>query len=531
MSLRNKVLFFSVSFCMFILIFTAIFIFYNNNKQKEFISLINSIDNSLIEDTDSTELFYKAVNAASNQSQFKMILKRLVQSENITILNDILKISYKKYPKDPEILNVYLYTLTKLNLNNEINYILSKVDTSSIHENIYLEALLSTDKPVPPDSKLYGGLGKSNIALYKNLYTRTKNSNFLINAGLLYLEKNDLINANTTLRSIDKNSLLLSKLLLITEYKNKNYDTVLEMLSLNDFGFSIEELQLFQIDIQVQKNLYGKAINSLISFINIHPEYSENIYNNLIWLNSFEPQYNIETYIDNSNSFFPLNQELILSIAAYYKKYNREKDALVLIKRYLLSVPEDLKVEIIYRQFLGINNPDSIVNNTRKLVNLDPLSPKSVNYLLWYLYTNNNINYLESFLTDISSSENNSNILFYEGLINANRSNFTLATEKLESSYVLKNNWETLYNLAVISELNKEFNSAIEYYQRSENSISDLQNNYSTKSLIRTSLASLFYQIGDSMKAIRELNIAIDQNPENLKAILLLKKLESTLYK
>ena len=214
----------------------------------------------------------------------------------------------------------------------------------------------------------------------------------------------------------------------------------------------------------------------------------------------------------------------------HYIENNRDKDAISLIEDYININQSDDELVIILIEFEGPKDPEYIVNRVRDLVNRNPENISASRYLAWNIFENNDIPHLQKFLDQAERGKETGWIKFFRALVSAGNGEYIVAMEEFKSSYEFEPQWEILYNLAVISEYLNNYHDAIEYYQKADNSLVNTTSNMITKSIIRTALASLLYEMEDYEFSYRELRNALDLDIYNLKANLLLKKLESVTF-
>jgi tetratricopeptide repeat protein len=530
MTIRNKKIIIIISI-IFVLIFTIFLISYNYSKRKdaEFVHEIKELDKLLLNESvpEAVELIPAVLKLASSPMEFKQLIKRIYYLNNTEYYSIVSKEAFKKYSKDEDITSIYIHSLL---ITDQIDLALDVLTNSkSIHtyNNLYLEAMIKSGEAGSEQNDFYSILHRDDVSTYNRLYQVTNDKNFLLNSVLLYLEEGNYSKAEELIDTVEIERNKYLKLHLLTKYSSGNYDEVLQLLSIYDFGYSIEELTLIRIDIEIKKGQLENALNKIMEFTYLFPDFSPLPYRNLIRLNSKIDIPAINELIEIAVSNFPDNKQLILELIEY--NYD-EKIIISLIKNYLLKYPKDKEVEIKKREILGNDNPEVIINNLYELLNSDPDNPYTRRFLAWNLYENNSINDLEKFIKQNEKEHTGSWNIFFEALVSESKGNSNLAIQQFETAYSMTKNWENLYNLAVISENNGKYEQAIAYYQNAENSLNQIPENYKTKSMIRTSLASLFYNLKDYEKAFREIRNALDQDPANLKAYLLLKKLESSTY-
>ena len=364
--------------------------------------------------------------------------------------------------------------------------------------------------------------------MYRKLYKLTNNNKFLLNAVLVSLENGEFESADTIFSEEVSCSSQYRNLQFFIKYDSGKYDKALEMLDIYDCGFSIRELQLLRIDIQIRQGFYKKAQTSIREFLDIYPDYSWIPYYNYIWLNTVNAVYQDNAIVEKGIKLYPNNKKMMLMIMDYYKKHEMNKKAIDILEDYISMNKRDNELDIILKDLKGTKDPKYMVNILRDFVNQNPENISVSRYLAWNIFLNNDIQHLQKFLNQIEGTDGW--IKFFQALISVYNGELTIAIEEFHSSYEVDPQWEILYNLAVISEYTNNYQNAIEYYQNAENSLANTKENKIIKSIIRTELALLFYKIKDYDNTYREVRNALDLDTDNLKANLLLKKLGSVTF-
>lgn len=502
----------------------------NLNNDKKFIEILQITD-KLINDNSYDKvdkLLFNAAAIANSPLKYKQILKRVHKLKNFKAMVLFSEDAYKKYPKDKDILSIFIYSLLKTEQNQLANNVLQNLKENTLSKNIIFEASIKTGNFNSDDNIFYQAIEGKNIFVFNKLYQLTKDKNIFINSVLLYLENGNYNKADIILSEFQPDNPQNKKLLLLTKYDNGNYEEVSNLLIVHDYGFTIEEMLLIQIDISLKMQLYNTALIKITDFIKLYNDYSVIPYINLIYLNSFIEVPDITYYTKLAAGYFTDNRILNLVLIEYYILNDNEKTALEIANQFIITNIQDKEFELIYKQLKGATNPEIFINNIYELVNKTPLNIYSSRYLAWNLFKNNNFYDLEIYLDKQNAYE--SWVLFFKAILLVYKQEQILSLEQFQKAYNKENNWETLYNMGIISTYFNDYQSAVEYFQNSENSLVNVTDNLKTKSFIRTKLATTFYDMQNYNNAFREVTNALELDNSNLKAHLLLKKLESSNY-
>ncbi len=504
----------------------------NTSLEKIFINKISEIDLLLSSGyfSKADELILIASESAVTPLHYQRLLKRALGMQSSVNLEKVSRIAFEKYPKDELILSAYIYVLLNNGKIIDAASILLNQDKQIVKDSLFIETNIKNKSYNEEANLLYQGIDEKNALIYRKLYKLTNNRKFLLDAVLVNLEAGNIQLADTILEEIVSDNLEYQQLQFFIKYDNGKFDSALEILDLFDCGFSIQEIQLLRIDIQIRQEKYSKAQIAIMKFLDIYPDYSWIPYYNYIWLNSVHTISESTTIIEKGLNIYQNNRELLLIITDYYLENNMDKEAIDILGKYIKNNKSDDELEIISKELEGANNPEYFVNIVRNLVNQNPKNISATRYLAWNIFLNEDIPHLQHFLGQIENEGDDGWIDFFRALISIKNGNYKLAIEEFQSSYELEKQWETLYNLAVVYKYKNNYQEAIVYYQKAENSLVNNKENMVTKSLIRTSLASLLYEVKDYEQAYREVRNALDLDIYNLKANLLLKKLESITF-
>lgn len=503
-------------------------LFLDKNKKLKFENYVLDID-SLIKSESFFEvdsLISSGESLLYDSLSYKRLLKRLYLLKKWDYLILLAEKANTKFPSDKQILSIYIYSLIKLKENEKAFEIIENTKKIIIPEYLKLETNILLDKSSLEDNIFYQIMENDSTYLYSKLFEITNDNNFLINKVLLDLKAGKYDEAEKTLSNTNISDFNVNKLSLLTLYSNQKYDKVLNLLLTYDYKFSDEDLKLIYIDISFKQKLYVKAFNLIEKFLYFYPDYSPDPYINLIHLKNFLDINNMDSYIKSALLYFPTNPKLLYTVVDFYKNNNNEEEAIALIKKYLNNKVNNKEIEIILKQLKGTDNPDTFINNLYEFVNLHPSNTITSRYLAWNLFESNEFIKLKDFLNNFDTAW----ALFFNALISVNKSDSLTAVDQFQNSFEIEKNWESIFNQGVIYEYNKNYQNAIEFYQNAENLIVNSPENYKIKSLIRTNLAYLYYDIKEYDYAYRQITNAIDQDENNLKAHLLLKKLESSIF-
>ncbi len=530
MTFRNKVIIIVVIIIIISLIIFSLIYYKNISQKAEFSNMIIEIDTlidlNLVNKAD--ELLFRACKFAVIPVQYKRLLKRALILKGSDNLENISLIAYKKYPEDELILSTYMYILLNTGKIDAASSILLSQEKKLLPESLIIETNIKTKNYHDSNNLLYQGITDKSISLYRKLYKLTNNNKFLLNAVLLSLENGEFESADTIFSEEVSCSSQYRNLQFLIKYDSGKYDKALEMLDIYDCGFSIRELLLLRIDIQIRQGFYKKAQTSIKEFLDIYPDYSWIPYYNYIWLNTVDAVYLDIAIVEKGIKIYPNNKKMMLMIMHYYEKHEMNEKAIDILEDYILMNKKDNELDIILKELKGTKDPKYMLNILRDFVNQNPENISASRYLAWNIFLNNDIQHLQEFLNQIEGAPGW--IKFFQALISVYNGEITIAIEEFHSSYEVDPQWETLYNLAVISEYTNNYQNAIEYYQNAENSLANTKENKIIKSIIRTELAFLFYKIKDYDNTYREVRNALDLDIDNLKANLLLKKLESVTF-
>ena len=269
MSTGNKVIIFVLAIIITISgIYLILRYLKNTGQETDFINLIVEIDSFVASGyyNQADELIYIASKSANSPIHYKRLLKRALEVQGYKNLEKISQIAYQKYPKDELILSVYIFVLLKNGKIEVAASILLDLDKQFVPESLYIETNIKNESYDEDDNFLYQGIDEKSVSIYRKLYEITNNRKFLLDAVLVYLEHGEFELADAILEQIVSDDFEYMKLQFLIKYDSGKLDIALEMLDLIDFGFSIQEIKLLRIDIQIRQGIYKKAQISLTEF-------------------------------------------------------------------------------------------------------------------------------------------------------------------------------------------------------------------------------------------------------------------------
>ena len=140
-----------------------------------------------------------------------------------------------------------------------------------------------------------------------------------------------------------------------------------------------------------------------------------------------------------------------------------------------------------------------------------------------FLFKTGNLPLLEDYLDEIEAKREFADWeKFYKGLLLTRKKEYTESIELLKKAYQTEKSWEILYDLGILYKIKKNYLKSIGMFQNCEKDVTDKE-----KSMIRTSLADVLAISGNKKRAVKELKYALGLDNTNIRAVLLLDKLES----
>ncbi len=531
MSLKSGLLLFIVLLAAVIILIFSFYYISSLKTKSQFSAIIEEADKSIISDDYSAaeDLLKTAKNLNLQDSEYKILLKRLFNIRSFKLLEDISEIAVEKYPKDKIFPAVYFYSLLKLDENKAAGLYSKVIESLNIPDSLYLEAIIKSGTDSLSDSPFYKATFSRDPVIYRKLFGITNNSIFRVNESLLYLEQGKLDLAQDSVKNIDLNTPIINQLKFLMLYDSGDYKASLKLLNLIDNNFDLREMQLFELDIYLRMGQYDLALDGYSSFVKLYPDYTWIAYYNYIWLELYKKNFDIIFLIKNALNTYPDNRFLLYELVKYYKENGSKNEAISFLEKYLKTNPDDSEMKIILQELKGITNTKYLVTSLRTFVNDNPSSNQAASYLAWNLIENRQFAYLEKLLAVIDKGMSQEWISFFNAMIFVEKGEFESAVKAFQLSYQLKPRWQTLYNIALTSEYMPDYNTAVDYYQKAENSLSDIDN-ITLKASIRTQLALLLFKMKEYQSSYREILNALDQDKNNLKAHLLLKKLETVTF-
>lgn len=529
MSRRIGIIFISI-IILLIIFFSFHYFFLTKKKIFNYSEVIQKIDNEINSHSyKEAKLTFNKINVKKlTLGEVKKFLKRYYKySLSIGSYNFLVEkshIALKKYPKDSEIANIYLYALLKDGqTDNAVQFV--KKYKGIISNSLLSELNFYKKTAEQVQSTLMLPLNSKSISVFDTAAEITADSGYEVDKALILLENGNYPKAYKLLQNMDETIHGRNELLFFSAYKAENYSDALKFLNKYNLNFNINSLYLLKADLFMSLGEFSKAVTLYRKIIKISPKLSWIPYANLGWIAADTREKEIIPEFTKGLKYFPKNMDLLSSIVSSLLKMKNYKNAVHLINLYGRDEP------VLNIVKLTLKNPvesDLLIARLQESLSGNDASDTLKKYYCWYLVNTGNFTILQNYLkNNIKESENKAWFNFFKGVTYIYIGNITQAQQVFRDSYETKKRWELLFDIGLLSLYEKEYEKAITIFQNAENKISAHKNsNSSERSYIRTYIAKTLFALGNRKNAIRELNYALELDKSNTAALIELEKIK-----
>ncbi len=495
-----------------------VFIKYSYASKQSFHEAAENLELALI--SDNPELFKDAFNylivKKLDITDSKFILNRVNRfcrkTGDYELLEKFAEKVFKRYKKDKEITAVYLYALIKNGKGKTAYSVITDYGSDSLYPELMEEINLINNKLQ----------NKYDAYMLESLYNRTKDPRFLADAVIAEITKGNVNNPSVFALKLPEDHSGRNLLLFYSYFEEDKYQKALYILNKYDLGFEIERMMLYHADLNMYTKDYDKAEELYLTIIAKHPDVSSIPYINLAWIGTNNKQLGLGKELDRGIVSFSNDIVFLENVTAYYVSTGQKNRALEYIDKYGKDIPL-LKLEAL--KLKGAVEPKRMIAGIQEILLKNRDDSKIGRYYCQFLYKTGNISALNEYIIKKETDgELPGWLKFYKGLVLAAGFEYDESIELLEESYKAEKQWEILFDLGILYGAEKNYLKAVEMFQSCERNVSNRE-----KSMIRTSLAQVLYKSGNIKRAIKEVSYALDLDNNNIKAVLLLNKLESEL--
>ena len=342
-------------------------------------------------------------------------------------------------------------------------------------------------------------------------------------AALRYAENGDLENA---VKTLERNRAEYPELMALFYYDAGRFADAREILGQQP----AENLHLLLADTNLKLGKEESALSLYGQYIDKHPQKSWIPYVNSAYI--YEKRGNSEKalqVVENGISIFPENKQLLLSEIIIKSENGGAPNLDQLVQSYKEKYPSDPEMAIIMARLYPTKaNRLRLEDALWSAIIVNPENSQIAGFLGASLIASNDTDGIKN-LVKIWEKANGETAwsLFLRGYQDTYSNETALSKAAFERSFKLQPRWETAYNLAVLSAGDGDFDGALEYLRRAENTLEgNAEDARRTKALLRAATAGIHYRRGDFDGAAREASYALDLDPGSDRAAVILSSLE-----
>lgn len=445
----------------------------NTIRKKDFNTIIAKADLSLSRNAyDTSESLLRSVLPFANSKEdYLRIIKRAeiirTKSRNNNLFHDATEKAYEKFKRDSSIITLYIFALINDEEYTKASEIYNDRGKAVIPETFVITLysyLFKNNQDITLleniENKTITAIlaGDKNNANYEYLYSISENPLILNNYLLSLLLSGNFDKVATLLNSDKEAANINQELVALIYYDNKEYSDASAILSaLWERNFNLPRvgeknknedtgLLLLLADTFMYLKKYEKAKIAYQTVLKKYPQFSWIPYVNLDWLQQFIPlEHN---YTADALELFPTDKELLF-----------------------LSILKDKENHDLYTE-----NQDQYISRFWDYYNQGNMSRQLKIFFAKELYRMGRNEELDIFLSKIENRDTGWS-LFFQSMLNASIKNYNDAITGFRNYYNEYRSAEALYNSAIISIINKDYETAVSYLSQVLKIIESSENN------------------------------------------------------
>ena len=440
----------------------------------------------------------------------KMIFMFCEQSDDFALLEKAAKKYKDRYPKDSDLFAVYTFALIRNGKSKTALQIIENSDFKDEFKSLQEEAQLVTGN----------GIMNRDYLSFNQFAHKTGDYGFVADAALIAMSEYHPESAYNFIKDLPEDYNAKKNLLFHAAFESGRYSDALKILNTYDLGFSIEDIQILKAELLIHICDYKNAVKLLVLLINNNPGYSPLPYINLAWAGKKLNDPDLNSILEKGVEPFGEDHLFAESYVSYNVYFGYKERAADFIKKYGSSNPV---LKLLSLSLNGAVEPDRLIAGMQEILLQNPEDAHIGRYYCMFLFKTGNLTLLEDYLDEIEAKREFADWeKFYKGLLLTRKREYTESIELLKKAYQTEKSWEILYDLGILYKIKKNYLKSIEMFQNCEKNVTDKE-----KSMIRTSLADVLAISGNKKRAVKELKYALGLDNTNIRAVLLLDKLES----
>lgn len=531
-----------------------IFLFLKQHNRETVNTLLNRADTALSSGyyNRADRFILLAGKKAKNSNEFISCLERAFAlgkaRNNYSIFLDVSKVAHRKMPWNKKISILFAFGMLKTkNISGAYNLLVNTTYKSfklkelkesllgqiAAQNPIYLYKIKDESNEL---IKILRSSYKSDPQKLLEIGNKYKSDALIMNASLIYAQLGDLNKAISTL-SKDRSDSEFAYLMSLFAYDAGDYVRALKYLNIaiKNNPYSVDRY-ILKADILYIQNKFKESLDEYKKALKINPSFSWTPYYNTALIYDYLSDFNNSVKILNrSLSMFPEQPYTRLLLMEHYI-YLRKP---VIAEKILEGLENNFKDNpLVKLEVLKINAGSyptaRYYSELWELFNNNPDNKAITDYLVLYLLETGEFKNAEKALNTyikINGGRADSWWHNYRAIIYAESGDYINAHKEFIKSISLVRHWYVYYNFAVLEEHEGIYREALTSLKNSENLIKN-KDTYRSRnreiSSIRYLTGRIYYKMGDTESARRELQYSIELNKDNLSSILLLKELEDT---
>ncbi|HUZ18645.1 MAG TPA: tetratricopeptide repeat protein [Spirochaetia bacterium] len=490
----------------------------------------------------------KAMQSATTREAWLSIAKRGLQiahgSGNYDLLRAIGREATKDLPGSQELWAIRVLAELRTGRYASARQIAGSRLSDPRFESLKTEALLRAYPGLDAAGlSLSGGerqvietIASRDPGLFEALARQLGNQDLLFDASLLYAWKGEMDQAYSVLVGLQSQEHPIAGMLL--SYDADHLDSALGYYSSMTESQRTPQTQLLADDILAAQERYDDAASGYQAFVKADPTFAWTPYADLAWLAASGKSKLVTTTqavdaLKPALAAFPKQPEIVLSYAWLAGESGDTSRAESALEAYLKNDPGSLDVNLLHAELSGgSGNPESLRAALWQLYYGAAAADRArvARYLGWYLFGLHDFGGLRQIFKMSSNDQGDEWLSFYQGVYDGLNKEYASGITQFQRAFAIEARWQTLYNMGILELKDQSAQAAESDFQKADSALiqaDQTKTKSPERALVHVGLAQALVMDGNTEGAKRELLYALDMDPGNIRAELLLQKLDS----
>lgn len=292
-------------------------------------------------------------------------------------------------------------------------------------------------------------------------------------------------------------------------------------------------LQLRKADLFLKQGKVDAAVAMYLSLLERDPGASIIPYINTAWylIEQDRPKEGEEILLKGIKQF-PSSEVLILSLMEFYTEQGSSERARNFLLQETIDIQSPTLKALKWNLVDAENNPQRLHSLLWELVNEYPYNKNLAQFFAWRLIGFGSTEDFELLLSRFIAKNGEMEWThFLRGVYLGTKGYYAESLKELEKAQERLERYVTFFNLGLIAKAKGDIDRAVYFFQNCETALLSKNGLGSEKGDLVTThveLSEVHFQMGNTEKSLRHVELALEIEPENLNALIIKKRIEES---